>query len=141
MYSHMINLFQENEKINYTQNLKSSQRQTMVVVSMPGLNNWAQEIEDKQNHLKHLEQQPNTSKRLSQNLGTKLKRSYDEADEDPEAMDVVDPETTSNKEKKTNESTSDPGNLVSREHLLNFPLPDVASKSCIVKVSRMNISK
>lgn len=102
---------------------------------MPGLNNWAQQIEDKRNHLKHLEQQPNTSKRLSQNLSTKLKRSYDEADEDPDAMEVTDSEGLANKEKKTDETPSDSSNVVSREHLLNFPLPDVPSKSCIVKVS------
>ncbi|KAL0872192.1 hypothetical protein ABMA27_004598 [Loxostege sticticalis] len=124
----------ENEKINYTENLKSAQRQTMVVVSMPGLNDWAQQLEDRQNHLKHLEQQPNTSKRLSQSVSTKLKRSYDETDEDPDAMEVVVPEVAPSKERKTSESTNNTANVVSREHLLNFPLPDVPSKSCIVKI-------
>ncbi|KAJ0178498.1 hypothetical protein K1T71_006321 [Dendrolimus kikuchii] len=122
----------ENEKINYTENLKSAQRQTMVVVSLPGLNEWAQQLEDRKNHLKHLEQQPNTSKRLSNS--TKLKRSYDEADEDSDAMEVVDNETVTSKEPKTIESVNNTTNVVSREHLLNFPLPDVPSKSCIVKI-------
>ncbi|KAH9629340.1 hypothetical protein HF086_017715 [Spodoptera exigua] len=122
----------ENEKINYTENLRSSQRQTMVVVSMPGLNDWAQQLEDKQNHLKHLEQQPNTSKRLS-NSGTKLKRSHDETEEDSDAMEVVD-ETVTNKEPKTSDSVNNTGSVLSREHLLNFPLPDMPSKSCIVKI-------
>ncbi|KAF9411081.1 hypothetical protein HW555_010029 [Spodoptera exigua] len=122
----------ENEKINYTENLRSSQRQTMVVVSMPGLNDWAQQLEDKQNHLKHLEQQPNTSKRLS-NSGTKLKRSHDETEEDSDAMEVVD-ETVTNKEPKTSDTVNNTGSVLSREHLLNFPLPDMPSKSCIVKI-------
>ncbi|KAF9811465.1 hypothetical protein SFRURICE_002834 [Spodoptera frugiperda] len=122
----------ENEKINYTENLRSSQRQTMVVVSMPGLNDWAQQLEDRQNHLKHLEQQPNTSKRLS-NAGTKLKRSHDETEEDSDAMEVVD-ETVTNKEPKTSETENNTGSVLSREHLLNFPLPDMPSKSCIVKI-------
>nr|XP_049706474.1 mini-chromosome maintenance complex-binding protein [Helicoverpa armigera] len=122
----------ENEKINYTENLKSSQRQTMVVVSMPGFNDWAQDIETRQNHLKHLEQQPNSSKRLS-HASMKLKRTYDEAEEDSDAMEVVD-ETVSTKEPKTTETENSTANVVSREHLLNFPLPDMPSKSCIVKL-------
>ncbi|XP_026733237.1 mini-chromosome maintenance complex-binding protein-like [Trichoplusia ni] len=120
----------ENEKINYTENLKSSQRQTMVVVSMPGLSDWAQQVEDKQNYLKHLEQQPNSSKRLNQD--TKLKRSYEEAEEESDSMEVV--EEVGNKERKVTEKSDAPANVVSREHLLNFPLPDTPSKSCIVKI-------
>lgn len=122
----------ENEKINYTQNLLSSQRQTMVVVSLPGYNEWAQSIEHKENHLKHLEEQPNTSKRLNQ-ASAKLKRSYEEADDDSDAMEVVD-ESVAAKEPKTSETRDTPVSALSREHLLNFPLPDVPSKSCIVKI-------
>uniref|UniRef100_A0A1E1WQ04 Mini-chromosome maintenance complex-binding protein n=1 Tax=Pectinophora gossypiella TaxID=13191 RepID=A0A1E1WQ04_PECGO len=123
----------ENEKVNYTENLTSGQRQTVVVVSMPGLSDWAQDIEHKQNHLKHLEEQPNTSKRLQN--AAKLKRSYDETeDENGEAMEVVDEAACVNKEPRTKENMNSAANVVSREHLLNFPLPDVASKSCIVKI-------
>ncbi|XP_045495918.1 mini-chromosome maintenance complex-binding protein [Colias croceus] len=118
----------ENEKINYTENLKSAQRQTMVAVTLPGLNDWAQNIENDKNHLKHLEDQPNTSKRL--NI-TKLKRSYDECD-DEDAMEVEGSE--GKKEPRVTETVAEPSNVVSREHLLNFPLPDVASKSCIIKI-------
>ncbi|CAH2091456.1 unnamed protein product [Euphydryas editha] len=121
----------ENEKINYTENLKSAQRQTMVVVSLPGFNEWAQKIENDQNHLKHLEQQPNTSKRLNSD-STKLKRSYDESQEDPEAMEIE--SETLNKERKKAELLNETSNVVSREHLLNFPLPDIASKTCIIKI-------
>ncbi|KAM3960708.1 mini-chromosome maintenance complex-binding protein [Aphomia sociella] len=120
----------ENESINYTENFKGAQRQTMVVVSMPGLSDWAQKVEEKQNVLKHLEQQPNTSRRLQSD--TKLKRSYDEADDDANAMEVI--ESESSKELKTNETANNTSNVLSREHLLNFPLPDVPSKSCIVKM-------
>lgn len=124
-----VNL-QENEKLNYTENLKSAQRQTLVVVSIPGLSEWAQDIEHKQNYLKHLEHQPNSSQRLNV---TKLKRSYDDTEEDPNAMEVVEKETV--KELKTSDAKSEPENFISREHLLNFPLPDVVSKSCLVKVA------
>ncbi|XP_073947563.1 mini-chromosome maintenance complex-binding protein isoform X2 [Choristoneura fumiferana] len=116
----------ENEKINYTENLQSAQRQTMVVVSIPGLNAWAQKIEDTQNHLDLTE--PNSSKRLTS--ATKLKRCYDDTEEDD--MEVEQDETC--KEQKTKETENRTANVVSREHLLNFPLPDVASKSCIVKI-------
>ncbi|VVC94701.1 unnamed protein product [Leptidea sinapis] len=118
----------ENEKINYTENLKSAQRQTMVVVSLPGLNEWAQRIEDEKNYIKHLENQPNTSKRLNAPI---LKRSYDET-EDENAMEVV--EGDNKKHARHVEDTKDQPSSVSREHLLNFPLPDVPSKSCIVKI-------
>ncbi|CAH0729506.1 unnamed protein product, partial [Brenthis ino] len=121
----------ENEKINYTENLKSAQRQTIVVVSMPGFNKWAQKIEDDINHLKHLEQHPNTSKRLNLN-STKLKRSYEESEEDTEAMDIE--SDAGNKERRTAEVVNESSNVVSREHLLNFPLPDVPSMSCIMKL-------
>lgn len=120
----------EHEKINYTENLKSSQRQTIVVVSMPGFNSWAQKIEDVKNHLKHLDQHPNTSKRVNLN-STKLKRSYDES-EDPDTMEVENDNT--NKEQRTEEQVDESSNVVSREHLLNFPLPEVASMSCIIKL-------
>ncbi|XP_032520628.2 mini-chromosome maintenance complex-binding protein [Danaus plexippus] len=120
---------QENERINYTENLKSGQRQTMVIISLPGYNEWAQKLEDEQNHLKHLEDQPNTSRRLEP---TKLKRTYDETEESSEVMEVEN--EGSSKERRTKEDLSEPSNVVSREHLLNFPLPDVASKSCIVKI-------
>ncbi|CAK1586470.1 unnamed protein product [Parnassius mnemosyne] len=123
----------ENEKINYTENLKSAQRQAMVVVSLPGLSDWAQQIEEDQNYLKHLDQQPNSSKRLSSNANTKLKRSYDETENDSEVMDIADADHL-NKEQRTAEVMDNGKNVVSREHLLNFPLPDVPSKSCIVKV-------
>ncbi|XP_063363784.1 mini-chromosome maintenance complex-binding protein [Cydia amplana] len=118
----------ENEKINYANNLQSGQRQTMVVVSMPGLNEWAQQLEDSRNHLNHLKQQPNTSKRLTSS--TKLKRSYDETEDD--AMEVE--QEVTHKEPRIKEAEAVAANVVSREHLLNFPLPDVPSQSCIVKV-------
>lgn len=105
----------------------------MVVISIPGLNEWAQQIEDKKNHLTYLEDQPNTSKRLTNDL--KLKRSYDEADEDADAMEVEN--DGGNKEQRTGQTVNAAANVVSREHLLNFPLPDVQSKSCIVKVSTL----
>lgn len=101
----------------------------MVIISLPGYNEWAQKLEDEQNHLKHLEDQPNTSRRLEP---TKLKRTYDETEESSEVMEVEN--EGSSKERRTKEDLSEPSNVVSREHLLNFPLPDVASKSCIVKV-------
>lgn len=97
---------------------------------MPGFNSWAQKIEDDKNHLKHLDQHPNTSKRLNLN-STKLKRSYDES-EDPDTMEVENDNT--NKEPRTEEQVNESSNVVSREHLLNFPLPEVASMSCIMKV-------
>lgn len=105
----------------------------MVVISLPGYNEWAQNIEEKENHLKHLEQQPNTSKRLNHE-SMKLKRSYEETEEDSDAMEVVD-EIATNKEPKKTETQNNAATIVSREHLLNFPLPDMPSKSCIVKVS------
>lgn len=102
----------------------------MVVVSLPGLNKWAQNIENDKNNLQHLNDQPNTTKRLNT---THFKRSYEDCDEEIDAMDVVESDR-SKKEAKVAEKIIEPSNVVSREHLLNFPLPDVAGKSCIIKV-------
>lgn len=124
----------ENEKINYSENLISGQRQTLVVVSMPGLNDWVQQLEDKQNYLKHLEEPPNTSKRL--HPSTKLKRSYDDTEDNLDEMEV-DNEAV-NKEMKILDHKDNTPDVVSREHLLNYPLPDVPSKSCIVKIYSEN---
>lgn len=124
----------ENEKINYSENLSSGQRQTLVVVSMPGLNDWVQQLEDKQNYLKHLEEPPNTSKRL--HPSTKLKRSYDDTEDNLDEMEV-DNEAV-NKEMKILDHKDNTPDVVSREHLLNYPLPDVPSKSCIVKIYSEN---
>lgn len=121
--------------MNYADNFVGAQRQTMVVISLPGLNEWAQAIEDKDNCLKYLQNQPNTSKRLNQN--TKLKRTYDESEEDANAMDVVENDPGS-KEQKTGQNVNNATNTVSREHLLNFPLPDMPSMSCIAKVTIIN---
>ncbi|XP_041987429.1 mini-chromosome maintenance complex-binding protein [Aricia agestis] len=121
----------EHEKILHSDEMKCSQRQKIVVVSIPGLNEWAQKLEDEQNRLTHLDQHPNSTKRLTSS--TQIKRSYEETEDDPEAMDTAENEINK-RERKTDEPASAPGTVVSREHLLNFPLPDVASKSCIVKL-------
>ncbi|GBP15443.1 Mini-chromosome maintenance complex-binding protein [Eumeta japonica] len=124
----------ENEKINYTTNLKSAERLTIVAISMPGLNKWVLDIENKENYLKHLEQQPNTTKRLGSDSGVKLKRSYNEvAVDDSDAMDVDNVNKSPNKELKIEGNVDGTSNVVSREHLLNFPLPDVSSQSCLIK--------
>lgn len=117
--------------------MESGQRHPFIVISIPGFNDWAQHLEDKQNHLKHLEQQPNSSKRLSLDSGLKLKRSYDECNDDEEAMEVVENAEVKKEARKSenNETIDNTTNIVSKEHLLNFPLPNVESKSCLVMVS------
>lgn len=50
---------------------------------------------------------------------------------DMEVSETTEPSKEPRRSETLNQSESV---VVSREHLLNFPLPDVASKSCLVKV-------
>lgn len=98
----------------------------MFVVTVPGLNSWASEIEKKSC--------PQTPKRTETNLNNSLKRSLEENDE---AMDVDD---SGNVTKKLTVESSHTGttldkNVLSEEYLLNSPICDRPGKACMIKVS------
>ncbi|XP_012221330.1 mini-chromosome maintenance complex-binding protein [Linepithema humile] len=106
---------------------ENSERQTYIVISIPGLNNWAKE---KSTNI----QKSDTMAHNSNNS----KRSLDE--NDVEEMDCSEPVTKKEKtssdtdvDMNTDSSTKTQG-ILSEEHILNFPIPIDGGKACIVKI-------
>lgn len=116
----------QHEKVTNTEMRYASQRHPYVMVSFPGLNEWAQREEERQNR-PNLDQ-PNTTKRLN----TSFKRGHEECSDD-DKMEVGD-DADQNKEVKTCSDVEEKPLAVSREHLLNFPIPDVPCQACHVKI-------
>ncbi|XP_014608335.1 PREDICTED: mini-chromosome maintenance complex-binding protein [Polistes canadensis] len=108
----------------------SSERQTCVVISTPGLNDWAKEENTNTNNLnRNIINYYNMNKRSLEN-------------NEVEEMDCSEP--TRKKEKlltdETNETynnaknNKDNNGILSKEHILNFPVPIDDGKACIVKI-------
>lgn len=95
----------------------------MFVVTVPGLNTWASDIEKKTCQL--------TPKKEETNLNNSLKRPLEE---DDEAMDVDDSGSVTKKLTVEKPGTTD-RNVLSEEYLLNSPIPDRPGKACMIKVS------
>ena len=106
---------------------QSSERQTCVVISIPGLNNWAKE---------KYEQSLCTGATSTSNC----KRNLDECG--IEVMDCSEPIQKKEKissrggcqQMDTTESSMERPNVFSKEHILNFPFPMDDGKTCIVKI-------
>ncbi|XP_076238488.1 mini-chromosome maintenance complex-binding protein [Calliopsis andreniformis] len=101
---------------------QNSERHTFVIISIPGLNEWAKE---------KYEQLPGFSVVAT----SSSKRSLDEF----ESMDCSEP--VQKKEKVSNEGCEKMDTeqdtkqqIFSKEHLLNFPVPIDDGKACIVKI-------
>lgn len=130
----MINLFQPGERILIdSDDNESSQRQTWIVISTPGLNEWA-----KEGCTKATNNVSSISTAAESSLNSSYKRSFEETDE---PMDV---EPSKKKEKTCDnldagsskmQEDSNISKIVSRDHILNFPIPNKDGKACIVKVS------
>lgn len=136
--------FQPHEKILFdSENVTNGERQVLVVISTPGLNDWAKE-----------KYAPNI---FSSVAGTsKSKRSF----ESDEPMDCSEPNLKKGKvqsndssdvnndisninndysvpSQSTNNTSNSKPPMVSKEHILNFPIPNANGKSCIVKVTKI----
>lgn len=110
---------------------ESSQRHTWIVISTPGLNDWCKEISAVKMPMDVQHQKLNANK--------SNKRSLDETEEQ---MDCSEPhhkkEKVSTNSVEANSSHSkglEVPQVVSKEHILNFPIPNKDGKACIVKVS------
>ncbi|KAL2747596.1 mini-chromosome maintenance complex-binding protein isoform X2 [Vespula maculifrons] len=108
----------------------SSERQTCIVISIPGLNNWAKHEDTNINNLnRDVINNYNTNKRSLEN-------------NEVEEMDCLEP--TRKKEKLLMDETNGTLNnakinkenngILSKEHILNFPIPIDNGKACIVKI-------
>ncbi|XP_024887106.1 mini-chromosome maintenance complex-binding protein-like isoform X1 [Temnothorax curvispinosus] len=115
----------------YSNKNKNSERQTYVVISIPGLNDWAKEKSTN----------TRTSDATTHNNSIS-KRSLD--DNDSEEMDCSEPVTKKEKVSDSNDvdmSNTKVQNMLSEDHILNFPIPIDGGRACIVKVYDETILK
>ncbi|KMR04799.1 mini-chromosome maintenance complex-binding [Lasius niger] len=120
------------EEISFDSNKNEhSERQTYIVMSIPGLNKWAKE----QNKCTETNVQEFNSMTRNDNIS---KRSLD--DTDFEKMDCSEPVTKKekilidNSDVNMSNDHSKVQNILSEEHILNFPIPIDEGKACIVKI-------
>lgn len=118
----------------YSNKNENSERQTYVVISIPGLNDWAKE---KRTNIR-------TSNTVTHNSSIG-KRNLDE--NDLEEMDCSEPVTKKEKVSADNNDvdmssshcSTQVQNILSEDHILNFPIPIDGGKACIVKVNYIDI--
>ena len=118
----------EDELVNFdSKENVTSERQTYVVISVPGLNSWVQIVEEGKYKL-CVNNLPVLSKQT--------KRSFDET-MDTGNVDNHEPTTSVGQKKTCTEETlpveSNP-TLRSKESILNFPLSDRPGKACHLKI-------
>ncbi|XP_011874176.1 PREDICTED: mini-chromosome maintenance complex-binding protein isoform X2 [Vollenhovia emeryi] len=112
----------------YSNKNENSERQTYIVISVPGLNDWAKE--------KSTNTRPPDAAACSSSVG---KRSLDN---DSEEMDCSEPVTKKEKVSADNNDvdmsdahcSTKVENVLSEDHILNFPIPIDGGKACIIKV-------
>ncbi|KZC13690.1 Mini-chromosome maintenance complex-binding protein, partial [Dufourea novaeangliae] len=127
MYADSARCMPHEEILEDSERSRSSERHTCIVISTPGLNDWAKEKYE----------QP---LRMSGNGSSSCKRSLDEyACEDMDCSELVRKKEkvlpcTSGKETDTMECGAERQNIFSKDYLLNFPIPMEDGKACIVKV-------
>ncbi|XP_011149707.1 mini-chromosome maintenance complex-binding protein isoform X2 [Harpegnathos saltator] len=120
-------LFESNKNEN-------SERQTYIIISTPGLNQWAKERNT-------CIEQSDMSTIHNNSIG---KRSLiDQDDNDTEEMDCSEPtpkrektlaDTTDINISDDNDYSAKIQSIVSEDHILNFPIPIDGGKACIVKI-------
>lgn len=116
----------ENEIINSDSNNNvTEERSTIVVVSIPGLNDWVLNVQKDP-----IEPKPSTS-----NPASFVKRSLEVMDTDT-VSETPTCTTTSNKKHCSTEKVTTKENelIISQEYLLNFPIPERPGKVFQVKV-------
>ncbi|XP_058797024.1 mini-chromosome maintenance complex-binding protein isoform X2 [Phymastichus coffea] len=121
------------EKIEFnSDSTVKSERQVWIVISIPGLNDWAKES------LKN--RMPIDVQSTKSNVNKSSKRALDDSEE---PMDCSEPQQKKEKALDNNaevgslysmDKESKKPQLVSKDYLLNFPIPDKDGKICIVKV-------
>lgn len=128
-YNHIFVLIsfylQDNEKFNaHSSKNINGERQTLFVISVPGLNDW---VCDKERlNVK------TSANETSLQSGDSLKRNlHDDSSPEDETIESL------NKIKiSTKPSSASKESTTSLEYILNSPIPDKLNKACIVKVRK-----
>ncbi|KYN50624.1 hypothetical protein ALC57_17474 [Trachymyrmex cornetzi] len=124
------------EVLLYSKNNQTSERQTYVVISIPGLNDWAKE-----------ESMDTQTPRTTIHNDSTNKRNLD--DNDLEEMDCPEPVTKKEKISADNndvnmtdvEGSAKVQSVLSKDHILNFPIPIDGGKTCIAKIYMETVLK
>lgn len=125
---------QPHEEISFESNTnENSERQTYIVISIPGLNQWVKETntDAKQSNIN-----------ITNGNSTGKRSSNARDDDDTEKMDCSEPITKKEKILEDNidvkmsnsDCSTNVQSIVSKDHILNFPIPIDGGKTCIVKV-------
>jgi hypothetical protein len=104
-----------------------SERQTYVAISIPAINSWASKLEEDKYKLSNL---PSSST----SVPVQMKRPLEDMETDEAESQVVEQSNSENKRQCTQIPKPEASNVVSQEHLLNFPIPDSSGKVCHLKV-------
>lgn len=119
-------LSNEDEAVDFNSEKNiTAERQTYVVISVPGINDWVQVIEKEK--YKIWFDTPVTNKQV--------KRSHEEIE--TEDVENQEPTTSTDNEKKScieSSNYTDGKRSLSKEYILNFPLPTRTGKACHLKV-------
>lgn len=100
----------------------TAERQILVVITVPGLNEWAKE-----------KKVTTTSKSEQMSSCSSTKRPHEEIVDEP--MDTSAPFLKKEKKVDNIDNKTDDKLVFSREHFLNFPIPSDDGKTCLVKVT------
>lgn len=127
------------EKVNYDADANvHGERRSVFVISVPGVNNWVQEIERTMYKVNHENDSVLREMEKMEDPGAGNKRSLE--NEEEEVMETDEQPPVKKVEVESKESERENGNegtgtgILSAEYLLNSPLPDRPSKACIIKI-------
>lgn len=121
-------MFQENEEIIFSSDANvHKERRTIFMVSIPGLNDWAVDLE-KESATQVETAQPETL----ESAGVKRSLDVEETVGETAPMDTDEPQTNKKRVSDANGVDSDPKGL-SKEYQLNSPIVDRPSNACMIK--------
>ncbi|KAH0553492.1 hypothetical protein KQX54_001236 [Cotesia glomerata] len=140
MYEDVLKCLANEEVILDCDENKNSERLNCLMISIPGLNNWAKEnmigCELNKNNLNDL------TKATSSSSTEKRALDNDYDDDNDEPMDTTEPAFKKEKKLSVVPAESQTKNdkflkskvIISQDHLINFPIPIVDDKKCVVKI-------
>ncbi|XP_011694426.1 PREDICTED: mini-chromosome maintenance complex-binding protein [Wasmannia auropunctata] len=161
MYTDAARCLPHEEILMYSKKNKNAERQTYIVISVPGLNDWARErststrtpdsttcnksINKRSLDHDNLEEMDCSESTTAHNDSIGKRNLADNVEE----MDCSEPVTKKEKVSADNNDANTSGahcstkvqSMLSEEHILNFPIPIDEGKACIVKIYNDTVLK